>query len=252
MKFLIIATLIFIPFTVTHAHWKTETDLGLVSQSGNTKQDNTLLQTKWTKESTNNIYTVHGQYINSVGTTNNGVNVRLAESAQAGLKFTKTIPKKVGIFIGSLWEKNHFAGFENRYSADIGLKYNIKKTKNFYFFNETGYRYRAEYPSVIGPGQGDKFEAHFGRVYFELGGKLNSTSNFKFLVETLIDSQDLENIELNFEPSIDIALGEFLSNTNPARISLKISYKGMYDNLPAIAGLKRFDSILSTGIQVLY
>ncbi len=251
MKFLIVLTLVFISLK-THAHWEAESDLGLISQSGNTKQDNTLLRTKWTKKSIKNIYTVHGQYINSVGTTSEGLNVRLAESAQAGLKFTRTISKKLGIFIGFLWEKNHFAGFENRYSKDLGLKYNIKKTKGFYFFNETGYRQRTQYASVVGPGQGDKLETYFGRVYFELGGKLNSTLNFKFWIETLIDPKDSKNIEFNFKPSINVALGELLSSTNPARISLKVAYKGMYDNAPATQGLKRFDSILSTGIRVLY
>ncbi len=253
MKFLAIA-LIFAVSTA-QAEWKTETDLGLVSQSGNTKQDNTLLKTKLTKESGKNAYTVHGQYINSAGTvTENGtsVDVRLAESAQAGLKFTRTVSDKLGVFSAALWEKNHFAGFENRYSGDLGLKYSFTKTETFYLFNETGYRYRAQYASVVGPGQGDKVEAHFGRVYFEMGKNLNATSKFKLWVETLVDSEDSENIEVNFEPSIDVAIGEFFSSEKPARVSLKVAYKGMYDNVPAIDGLKKFDSILSTGIKVVY
>ncbi len=85
-----------------------------------------------------------------------------------------------------------------------------------------------------------------------MGKNLNATSNFKLWVETLIDSEDSENIEVNFEPSIDVALGEFFSSEKPARVSLKVAYKGMYDNVPAIKGYKKFDSILSTGIKVVY
>lgn len=235
-----------------HAEWKTETDLSMVSQSGNTKQDNALLKTKWTKSVDKNAYTIHGQYINSSGTAG-GTEVRLAESAQAGLRYTRTVSEKLGVFAGVLWEKDHFSGFENRYSGDLGLKYHITKTEDFYFFNEIGYRYRAQYASLVGTGQGPKVEGHFGRIYFELGKKLNSTSNFKFWVETLIDSEDSENIEVNFEPSIDVALGEFFSSSDkPARVSLKVAYKGMYDNVPAAPGLKRFDSTLSTGLKVVY
>ncbi len=234
------------------AEWKTETDLSLVSQSGNTVQDNALLKTNWTKSVDKNAYTVYGQYINASGETS-GVSTRLAESANAGLKYTRTVSEKLGVYGNLLWEKNRFAGYEYRNAAGLGAKYTFTKTKDFSFFSELGYRYRAQYAYISGPGKGPKVESHFGRLYLEMKKTLSKTSNFKLWVETLVDSEDSENVEVNFEPSVDVALGEFFSSSDkPARVSLKVAYKGMYDNVPATAGLKRYDSILSTGLKVVY
>ncbi len=250
MKSLIIASIL-CSSLAAHAEWKTESDLGFVSQSGNTKQENAVLKTKLTKESGKNSYTIHGEYINSTGETN-GINARLAESANAGLKYVRTVSDTLGVFGAALWEKNRFAGYENRYSGDLGFKYNIIKTESYSLFNESGYRYRSQFEWEPGDGHGPKTESHFARIYFEASKKISETSSLKLWVENLIDFEDSENYEVNFEPSIDVALGEFLSAEKPARVSLKVAYKGMYDNVPAADGLKKFDSILSTGIKVVY
>jgi len=233
------------------AQWKTETDLGYVSQSGNATQESAILSTNLAKTSGKNTYNVFGTYINTSGEAA-GVDAQLAEAATAGLKYTRTVSKVLGVYSGGLWEKNRFAGFENRYSGDLGLRYDVVKNDSMYFFNETGYRYRKQFEYQPGPGQGDSTESSFARVYLEAGKKISKTSSFKLWVETLYDFDNSDNVEVNFEPSLDVALGEFLSGDKPVRMSLKVAYKGMYDNVPAAANLKKFDSLLTTGLKVVY
>jgi putative salt-induced outer membrane protein len=236
------------------ADWETDTELGFVSQSGNTNQENTFFKTKATKEVDKNAYTIEGSYINTTGEVQVATtDVRLAESMTAGLRYVRTVSEKLGVLGGALWEKNHFQGFENRYSGDLGVKYTIMKTEDISFINETGYRYRKQFEYLPGDGQGPSTESDFARVYFEYKNKITKTSRFKLWVETLYDVSDSENIEVNFEPSIDVAIGEmFSTSVKPAQVSLKLAYKGMYDNVPAAAGLERYDSIVSTTIKVLY
>lgn len=251
----LLAVLAFV-FTATSANaaWETDSELGFVSQSGNTNQENTFFKTKATKEVGLNAYTLEGSYINTTGEVQGATsNVRLAESVTGGLRYTRTVSEKLGLFAGGLWEKNHFAGFENRYSGDGGFKYRIMKTKNMSFSNETGYRYRKQFEYLPGDGQGPSTESNFARVYFEYNNKFTQTSIFKLWVETLYDVSDSENIEVNFEPSIDVSIGQLFSTEDkPAQVSLKLAYKGMFDNVPAAAGLERYDSIVSTTIKVLY
>lgn len=249
MKALIITTLML--SSTAFAEWKSNSELGLVSQSGNTNQDNTYINTEITKESGKNSYKVFGSYINTNGETN-GQNETLAESASAGLKYTRKLSEKMGIYAGGIWEKNRFAGYDDRYSADLGFRYDFAKEDNWFFYNETGYRYRSQFAHTLGDTVGEKTESNFGRVFFDYGRKFTPTANFRFWVESLYDFSDSDNIEVNFEPSVDVALGNFGSEAKPARVSLKLAYKGMYDNVPAVDGLKKYDSIFSTSIKVLY
>lgn len=253
MKLLLTSLALLLIGTTANANWKTDTELGIVLQSGNTQQENTFIKTNATKSVGKNSYNLTGSYINSSGETD-GVTSRVAESATAGLKYTRTVSEKLGVLAGVLWEKNRFAGFDDRYSGDVGLRYNIvhSDTGDWSLFNETGYRYRAQYGHIDGSDRGDKVESDFGRVYFETNKQFSKTSRFRFWVEGLYDFSDSDNYEVNFEPSIDVAIGEFLSGDNPAKVSLKLAYTGMFDNVPALDGLKKFDSIVSTTIKVLY
>lgn len=252
---LILAALLLTFSTQAFSEWKTATEAGYVMQNGNTVQNNTYARTKWEKEAGKNKYTLEGEYINSNGeviVNNAKETVRLAESAKAGTRYTRKISEKTGFFAGLLWEKNRFAGFDERYSAETGLLYKIYKKENSYLNSELGYRFRKQYEYLVGPDKGPDTESNFGRLYFEYGRNLSETSVFKFWVENLYDFSDSENYEMNYEASLDVAVGEFFSSEKPARVSLSFAYKGMYDNVPAADGLKRYDSIFTTALKVLY
>lgn len=234
--------------------WTSDSEIGFVSQAGNTEQDNAFIKSALSKELGANEIKTNVEYINSSGKNQTtDTSSTLAESSLLKLQYIYGEKTALKPFASGLWERNRFAGFDNRYSGDVGLKYQFIKTETLKFSNETGYRYRAQYEYTVGPATGEKTESQFGRVYFGLEKKLNKTSNFKFFIEALYDFIEPDNIEMIFEPSIDVFLGEFFPNeVKPAQISLKVSYRGIYDNVPAQVGLAKYDSILSTGVKVIY
>lgn len=237
------------------ADWTSDTEIGFVSQAGNTEQDNAFIKSALSKKlGAHNEVKTNAEYINSSGknqTTN--TSSTLAESSLLKLQYIYGDDTPVKPFASGLWERNRFAGFDNRYSGDVGLKYHFIKTKTLQFSNETGYRYRAQYEYTVGPITGEKTESQFARIYFGLEKKLSKTSNFKFFIETLYDFNNTDNIEMTFEPSVDVFLGEFFPNeVKPAQVNLKVSYRGIFDNVPAQEGLQRYDSIFSTGLKVVY
>ena len=236
------------------ADWTSDSEIGFVSQAGNTEQDNAFIKSALSKKMGSNEIKTNAEYINSSG-KNQATNTSstLAESSLLKLQYIYGDDTPVKPFASALWERNRFAGFDNRYSGDVGLKYHFIKTETFQINNETGYRYRSQYEYTVGPATGEETQSQFGRVYFGLEKKLSKTSNFKFFIETLYDFQNSDNIEMTFEPSLDVFLGEFFPNeVKPAQISLRVSYRGIFDNVPAQEGLEKYDSILSTGLKVVY
>jgi putative salt-induced outer membrane protein YdiY len=253
MNKFIVLILLFTSTTV-HAEWKSNSEIGFVSQSGNAEQENAFIKTEITDKYEKGELQFNGEYINSSGQTGDGSNTTLAESALAKLQYTYGgKDHKFGPFVSALWEKNRFAGFDNRYAGDAGIRYQIIDTEKLKLRNETGYRFRQQFAATIGDARGEETESQFGRVYFGLERILTKTASLKFFIETLYDFTDSENIEVIFEPSMNVAIGEFFSSEErPAQVSLNVSYRGIFDNVPAQDGFERYDSILSTGIKVIY
>ena len=250
----VIALLLLIFTCTTHADWKTDSEIGYVSQSGNAEQQNAFIKTQLTDKFYYGELQLNGEYINSSGEVDDGQNATLAESALAKLQYTYgKKDQRLSPFVSALWEKNRFAGFDNRYAGDAGVRYQIIDTKRFKLRNETGYRFRQQFAATIGDETGEETDSQFGRVYFGLERVVTKTASVKFFVETLYDFIDSENIEVTFEPSFNVAVGEFFSTEErPAQVSINLSYRGIFDNVPAQEGLERFDSILSTGLKVIY
>ena len=81
---------------------------------------------------------------------------------------------------------------------------------------------------------------HYARAYFE-GAKSIAGSLFaKLWTEFLPDLTDKDNFQLNFEPSLNVIISKYFS--------LKLGYLGKFDNVPAEAGLKKYDWIYTTAL----
>ena len=253
MKTLI--SLIMLLTSTAFADWKSNSEVGYVSQSGNAEQENAFIKLEVTDKQKRGELKFNAEYINSSGEDETTMETTtLAESALAKLQYTfGKKEQKIGPFVSALWEKNRFAGFDNRYSGDVGVRYKIIEDEGFKFYNETGYRYREQFAATVGSVRGEETESQFLRIYFNLEKSFTKTSTFKFFVETMYDFLDSENIEIIFEPSLSVAIGEFFSTEErPAQVSLNISYRGIFDNVPAEIENVRYDSIISTGLKVIY
>jgi len=252
MKKIIAAALLLVS-TSAFAEWKSDSEIGYVSQSGNAEQQNAFIKTNLVNTYSHGEAMFDGSYINASGETE-GTSATLAESASAKLQYTYG-PKenRISPFASLLWEKNRFAGFDNRYSGDLGVRFKIITSDTFKLYNETSFRYRQQFAHTVGSAEGEETESQFARIYFNLEKVLSKTSNFKFFIETLYDFSNSENVEVIFEPSLNVSVGEFFSTAErPAQVSINIAYRGIFDNVPAIEGFERYDSIFSTGLKVLY
>jgi len=166
-----------------------------------------------------------------------------AESARnwmGGLRYERVITNMISAYLGHSWEGDVYAGYDYRANSDIGAKiYFLKKDdKSNYFFNETGYRFRYEdrITGTVSPTSKD----HIIRVYFEKARDLTSFLFWKTWVEFLFDMTNKSNIQINFEPSLNV----LLSNV----FSLKLGFLGKFDNEPAQAGLTTFDYLYTTAL----
>lgn len=247
--YIIFLAAIFLPFSTVHAGgWKSDTEAGMVVQNGNSKSNNVYTKTNLGKTAGKNTYTLIGEYI-----SNEADGVRTSEYSKAGARYDRSLNEKTSLFLAPFWEKDNFAGYEDRYASDLGAKYLVVKSDKFSLTTEFGYRYRNEYAYIRGDGRGESEDSNFGRVYFEASRKLTPTTSFKLWAEALYDFNEEENFESRFEPSIDIALGNiFGTKERPAQINLKIAYRGTFDNLPAVDTAKRFDSLFTTNLKILY
>lgn len=254
MKLLMLTAALLMAAQSFAGEWKSDSEAGIVIQDGNSKAKNTYIKTTIKKESGSNTYTVEGSYL-SAETTNVETDEtnRSAEYSRFGLRYDRAYNAQFSSYVGALWEKDNFAGFRNRYSGDIGAKYIFIQGKENNFFGELGYRFRTEEEYLAGGLDGDDTESNFVRGYLEVSRKLNPTSNVKFWVEALYDMSESENFEARFEPSISVGLNDFFSTPEKAAVvSLKIGYLGRFDNMPAVDGLERLDSTLTTTLNVIY
>ncbi len=217
--------------TMETSKWAHESEVGIILVGGNS-QSNTLnaKQTTSNTFSKNKItFTGHLQLGSSSGTLN-------SRNWSLGLRYDRELSEKFSAFLGYTLEGDTFSGVKNRSNVDAGAKYIItKKDDKNYFFAELGYRLQIE-KSLLNISTTN----HLIRGYLEAQKEICDTTTFKLWVEALPDVTTSSNFNLNFEPSLRVAMS--------SNLALKLAYLGKFDNLPSAAGLKKFDFTYTTAL----
>ena len=106
---------------------------------------------------------------------------------------------------------------------------------------EAGYRYTVEKLTVAEDGTGGE-DQDFSklRFYYEIDKKVTKTFSYKFWTEYLPNLDEPEDYIITFEPSIAVVLDD--------TFSLKVAYKGIYDNQPNIEGNEYLDYTQTTSL----
>ncbi len=211
------------------AQYANESELGIVVTGGNTELEVYNAKTKNTYTADKNTFTLGGHYM--YGTSFNEENSR---NWDVNAKVDHGFSKKIGIFLGTVYEGDEFAGIDNRLNGDLGASYKIYKSDNGQAIGEAGYRYRREENLA-----GTVLNQHQGRIYLEGKRTPSKDITLKFWTEYLPNFTDSEDWQLNFEPSFQY---NFHSN-----LALKWGYLGRYDNLP-VPGNKKFDFTYMTSL----
>ena len=229
MKWLIIFFIMY--STNVLAKLKNETEIGMIESTGNSeiytvnaKTNNTQ---KWSRSSINfGGYYIYGESAYTVSARNWNILT----------KYERELTPKLSIIFGEIIEGNKFTGIKSRYNTDLGPRYFYLKNDSQTFFSELVYRYTIEdrYAPL------ENTYDHKARLYNEFEHRYSSQMQYKLWLEYIPNFSDGKDYLINTEASLTAILN--------STFSLRISYKGMYDNQPASSDFKNYDSITTTSL----
>lgn len=227
---LIVVILLTLTFN-SYAEFTHESELSTISAGGNTSVETYLGRTTNQFVSDQNTVRFGGHY--TYGEAQENVSAR---DWDVNGKYEKMLSPRTAYIIGELIEGYKFQGIKVRYNSDVGFKYYYIKSDNKNFFSEIGYRYVVE--DRYDPGV-NQFE-HKGRLYNELNHKPSETFQYKLALEYLPNFTNSSDYIVNGEASITSIMTSIFS--------LKLAYRGSYDDQPAVRGNVNYDYTYSTSL----
>ena len=209
---------------------KNESEVTLVDAKGNSisnafgaKQQNAYM---WD----GNVVKGQGRYFSS---TSNGT--ESARNWDLALRYERELSGIWALYLGQGLESDAFAGFDRRYNSDVGGRYTIKKSPEFGWSAELGYRYTDQHN-----GDGSILDSSFGRIYTEAAYTVTESSSVKATAEYLPNFSHSEAYLMNGEFSLNAALSSLLS--------LKVAYLLKYNNQPPAPATQYLDRLLTTSL----
>lgn len=209
-----------------------ESEASIIASQGNSPFETYNLKTTNNYELFDQEFIFGGHY--QLGTINSS-KIEIARNWDINLKASRVIDSTLEGFFGAVVEGDIFAGFSERNNIDLGLVWKHLNSDQTKFRSELGYRQTVETP-VGGPSRKDSKI----RLYSLYEDKLNENVRYKFWFELLPNLTTPDDYMITFEPSLQVTLTRIFS--------LKVSYKGIYDNMPAIDSRLNFDSLYSTSL----
>lgn len=229
MKVMILIAL-FLSFSAM-AQLTNESEISLIQSGGNSEVQTTNAKTtnkyKWDEDS----LTFGGHY--TYGETSDDVTVR---NWDVLARYERELTKRFSLVFGEIIEGNKFVSIKARYNTDLGFKYFYTKTDKQIFFTELAYRYAIE----------DRYEPieniydNKARLYNEFDHKFSETMQYKIWLEYVPNFTEGKDYLVNGEVSLTAIMNSVFS--------LKVAYKGIYDNAPAFPGFKNYDYITTTSL----
>lgn len=202
-----------------------ESSLSIVETGGNAVSEAYNLATDTSYKPGKRDYRFYGNYTLSYADDPKVQGIKREETARnwiVGAEVTQDLSKKVGLILGQNVEGNEFTGFERRENSDIGLKYQFSRTDDLKASIEIGYRYTLEKRTTVDDDGEDLFFFNKGNVLGKINQKLTETTRYSFMIQYLPNFTEEEDYQINFEPAITVKMSNIFS--------LKVSYRGQYDN----------------------
>lgn len=213
------------------AKYTNESELSSIVTGGNSEVETYLVKTDNRLAFDIYSYNLNGHY--TYGEANNEVSAR---DWHINPKIERKISQSFAVYVGELVEGYRFQGIKARYNSDAGLKYYFIKSDDMNIFSEAGYRYTIEDRYT----PEENVYENKGRLYGEINQQPNKNFSYRYWLEYLPNFTNAKDYILTHEASIT----SILTNT----FSLKFSYRGIYDDLPAIPGNKNYDYTYMTSL----
>jgi putative salt-induced outer membrane protein len=195
-----------------------EAEAGAIMVTGNAKSENYAAKAKASYQHEKNIYTLNGQYIRTEAN-----DVESTRNWNAGVRYDRELTDYFGLFASQKMESDVYAGYIQRDSTDLGVKYWITKGDSFNWSSEAGYRYS----KTQNVGTGSTYD-QLVRLYTEINAAIDKEFSLKYWVEYLPNTTNPDAYQVNTEASINVMLN--------STFSLKVAYLLQYQNEPAPPG----------------
>lgn len=208
-------------------------DFGFVNASGNTRLATINFGDKISAKLRSWTITQQGAYI--YGKTNG---VSSANLLKASLRADHLFLGRVGLFVGSAYERNRFAGFTRHTDQIAGFSALALAMPRDTLRLDTGGVYTNE---ARVDGTSKNFPA--ARAGMNYKHSFGGTSAFMQTAEYVPKLEDTGQFRVNTESIVTAKM--------TAHFGIKLSYLIRYDSKPA-AGFGKSDRILTTGLQVTY
>lgn len=230
--------------------WVNATEVGFVTTSGNASQTTLSVKSSLTGTSGANTFKIGlgGLRASSELTSRTAqgtpgsftvvettTEVKSAENYYARARYDRDLGEAF-LFSGTGWERNTFAGFQNRFSLVAGVGRTWVDNDNGRFKTDIGGTFTAQ-EDVEAPGEFDGFGGI--RTTIEAARTLTETTDFE--TEFVLDENlnDTDDVRFDWLSSISVALTEGLA--------LKTSYQLTFDNRPALIRVPLFNGGSQTG-----
>jgi hypothetical protein len=226
-----IYVLLLLMSALSFAKYTNESELSTISAGGNSQLESYLAKTINSFEEGIHIYRVGGHY--TYGEAGDNVSARDWDLLN---KYETMFSEHMAFTLGELVEGYRFQGIKARYNSDAGIKYYFIKRDVENFFSEFGYRYTIE--DRYRP-ETNQYENKL-RFLTEFNKIVSETFQYRLWAEYVPNLTDRRDYIFTYEASITSILNSVFS--------LKVAYKGIYDQIPAIIGNKNYDYTYTTSL----
>lgn len=203
------------PETAASGVWKNQSELGLVSITGNAQSSTYHAKEQLSYERSSFLYSLKASYLRGKADE-----VENSRNWMVAPKFEWTATPVLSLFVAETIEGNKYAGFDTRYNSDAGLKYYVLKTDRTTLSAEAGYRFIVEDKT----GGAENLDAHAARTYAEWVQQWSAQVSTQYFIEYIPNFTRSNDWQVKSEVALLVKMSNILS--------LKSSYNLDYDHDP--------------------
>jgi putative salt-induced outer membrane protein YdiY len=225
--------------------WENATELSFVSTGGNASSSTLGLKAALTGTKDANVFKFEvGGIRSETGTTtrtatgtaaSHTINETTVSQVTAASYFAKgRYDREFGqmfAFTGAGWDRNTFAGIQNRYALVAGVGRTFVDGENGHFKADVGATYTIQKDVDPAPGADEGFAG--ARFSLDAKRKLSETADYLSALTVDENLENTEDMRADWTNSISVALSQ--------KLALKTSVQLLYDHLPSLLSVPLVD-----------
>ncbi len=217
-------------FLNAHADWSNDSEAGLVIAGGNSKTQTLNLRQNTIYHWGPNMWALNARLLKA---SNN--EVETAFKWGLGARYEREWSSLVSGLVNQDLDSDKFAGYNQRYATDLGIKLFIMKSASLNLATELGLRHTDEHRT-----DDTNFVFNSARIYIEAERKWEKRFSARYWVEFIPSLTHSDEFQVNTEASISSILTDVFS--------VKTAYLLRYNNIPSSITAIKSDTLLTTAL----